>query len=518
MARARLSMRKVREVLRLKWEMRLSHRDVARSLGISHSTVIEYLRRARQAGLSWPLPEELDDARLEALLFPPSPPANVPRALPDWSHVHQELRRKGVTLQLLWLEYKARHPEGYQYSQFCELYRRWEKKLDVVLRQSYRAGEKAFIDYAGPTIPVVDAKTGEIREAQVFVGVLAASNYTYVEATWTQTLPDWTASHVRMFASWDGAPELLVPDNTKSGVKKACYYEPDLNRTYQELAAHYGTAVLPARPYHPRDRAKAETGVQIVERWILAPLRHHTFFSLAELNREITSRREALNDRPFQKLEGNRRSLFETLERPALRPLPSVPYEYGQWRRARVNIDYHIQVEKHFYSVPHRLAREEVEVRLTATTVETLHQGRRVAAHRRSHKKGGYTTDPAHMPSAHRQHLEWSPSRLVRWAEKVGPATADLVRRILESRPHPEHGYRSCLGLMRLAKSHSRERLEAASRRALQIGGLSYRSVKSILQSGLDRWPLEEQTTLALPREHANLRGPEYYRHNGKGD
>ncbi len=511
-------MRKVREVLRLKWEIGLSHRDVARSLGISHSTVIEYLRRAREAGLSWPLPEEMDEARLEALLFPPSPPTSVPRALPDWSYVRQELPRKGVTLQLLWLEYRERHPDGYQYSHFCELYRHWENKLDVVLRQSYRAGEKAFIDYAGPTIPVVDAKTGEVHEAQVFVGTLGASNHTYVEATWTQTLPDWIASHVRMFEHWGGAPELLIPDNLKSGVKKGCYYEPELNRTYQELAAHYGSAVLPARPYQPRDKAKVEAGVQIVERWIIAPLRHQTFFSLSELNREIAERREALNDRPFQKLEGSRRSLFESLERPALRPLPPTPYEYGEWRKARVNIDYHIHVDKHNYSVPYRLARETVEVRLTATTLEVLYKGRRVAAHPRSYRPNGYTTDPAHMPSSHRRHLEWSPSRLVRWAGTIGPATADLVQRILDSRPHPEQGYRSCLGLMSLAKSYSHERLEAASRRALRIDALSYRSVKSILQSGLDRQPLEEQATLALPREHAHLRGPDYYRQNGKGD
>jgi transposase len=511
-------MRKVRELLRLKWGLGVSHRQAARGLGISPSTVVEYERRARQAGLCWPLPEGLDDAQLEALLFPPTAPAHVARPLPNWGNVHQELRRKGVTLQLLWLEYKGRHPGGYQYSQFCELYRRWEKKLDVVLRQSYRAGEKAFVDYAGPTIPVVDAETGEVCEAQLFVGVLGASNYTYAEATWTQTLPDWIGSHVRMFEYWGGAPEVLVPDNLKAGVHKACYYEPDLNPTYHELAAHYGTTVIPARPYHPRDRAKVEAGVQVAERWIVAPLRHHTFFSLGELNHEIIRLREELNERPFQKLEGSRRSLFESLERPALKSLPPAPYEYAEWKKARVNSDYHIQVDFHFYSVPYRLVREQIDVRLTAATLEALYKGRRVAAHPRSRKKGGYTTDPAHMPSAHRKHLEWSPSRLLRWASRVGPATAELVRRILESRPHPEQGYRSCLGLMRLAKSYSPERLEAASRRALPLGALSYRSVKSILQSGLDRLPLEQQTTLALPREHANLRGPEYYRHNGKGD
>jgi transposase len=309
-----------------------------------------------------------------------------------------------------------------------------------------------------------------------------------------------------------------VPDNVKSGVRHACYYEPDLNPSYQELATHYGTTVIPTRPRHPRDKAKAEAGVQLAERWILARLRHHTFFSLAELNREIARLLGELNDRPFQKLEGTRRSLFETLERPAMRPLPPTRHAYARWKKARVNIDYHIQVDRHFYSVPHSLVREPVDVRLTATAVEVLYKGRRVAAHARSSKKGGYTTDPAHMPRAHRRHLEWTPSRLVRWAATVGPATAELVGKILEARPHPEQGYRSCLGLMRLEKRYSPPRLEAASRRALRVGGLSYRSVKSILGSGLDRLPLDEPPPLALPRAHAHLRGPAYYRPNGTGE
>jgi len=270
-------------------------------------------------------------------------------------------------------------------------------------------------------------------------------------------------------------------------------------------------AVLATRPRAPRDKAKVETGVQIVERWVLAPLRNHTFFSRAELNQEMRRLLEALNDRPFQKLEGSRRTLFEELERPALRPLPPGRYAYAEWRKARANIDYHIAVEHHFYSVPHRLVRKQLEVRLTASTVEAFHDGQRVAAHPRSHRKGGFSTDPAHRPKAHREHLEWPPSRLVRWAEKTGPHTASVVTQILENKPHPEQGYRPCLGILRLGDRHSPERLEAACRRALKIGGLSYRSIKSILESGLDRLPLEEQASLELPQNHQNVRGPGYY-------
>ena len=521
MAQKRLSMRKIRELLRLKYECRRSHREIAASLGLAHSTVSEYLRRAAEAGVSWPVPEEFDDERLEAALFPPWPPSRVPRPEPDWGWVHRELRRhKGVTLQLLWLEYKEAHPNGYQYSRFCERYRGWRDGLDVVLRQPYRAGEKAFVDYAGPTVEVVDRETGEIRQAQVFVGTLAASNYTFVDLTWSRTLPDWIGAHVRMLEFFGGVPALIVPDNEKAGVRRASYYEPDLNPTYQDLAAHYSTTVLPTRPRAPQDKAKVEAAVQVVERWILAPLRNHTFFSLGEVRRAVDPLWAGLNERPFQKLEGTRRSLFEELDRPALRPLPPQRYEYAEWRRARVNIDYHIQVRHHFYSVPHALARHEVEVRLTATAVEVFHKNRRVAVHVRSYKRGGYTTDPGHMPAAHRAHLEWSPSRLIAWASTVGQETAAFVEKLLASRPHPEQGYRSCLGLMKLARSYPAERVEAACHRALASETLSYRSVKSILRSGLDQVPLEPQRSLKLPARHTHLRGPDYYRtnSNGKGD
>ncbi len=512
MSQKRLSMRKIRELLRLKYELGRSHREIAISLGVANSTVSDYAGRARAAGLSWPLPEGLDDAALEAALFPPAPPSRVPRPEPDWSRVHRELRRhKGVTLRLLWLEYRTAHPDGYGYSRFCDRYRLWRRRLDVVLRQVYRAGEKAFVDYAGPKFAVVDRRTGEVRDAVVFVGVLAASNYTFVDVTLSRSLPDWTASHVRMFEFFGGVPELVIPDNEKAGVRTASRYEPDLNPTYQELATHYGTTVLPARPGKPRDKAKAETAVQHVERWVMAPLRHQTFFSLGELRDAIAPLVAALNERPFQKTEGSRLSWFEDLDRPALRPLPARRYEFARWRRARVNIDYHIQAGGRFYSVPHALARREVDVRIAAATVEIFHRHRRVAAHIRGHRKGAYTTDPAHMPAAHRGHADWSPSRLIAWGRRIGPDTAAFVQRLLESRPHPEQGYRSCLGLMRLARAYPAERMEAACRRALDIGALGYGSVKSILASGLDKTGEEEQRDLLLPADHAHIRGPDYY-------
>jgi transposase len=512
MAAERLSMRKIKEVLRLT-ALEQSPRAIAQSIRVGENTVRRYLVRARAAGLEWPLPPDLGDEALETLLFPPPPTAGTARPVPDWAYTQRELRRKGVTLQLLWLEYKAAHPAaGYQYTQFCEHYRRWRKRLDPVLRQEHRAGEKVFVDYAGHTVPVVNSDSGEIREAQVFVGVLGASNFTFAEATWTQTLPDWIGSHVRMFAYMGGAAGALVPDNLLSGVKAACFYDPDMNPTYQDLAIHYGTSVLPARPRRPRDKAKVESGVLVAERWILAPLRNHTFFNLVELNQAIAERLELLNDKPFQKLEGTRRSQFEDFERQTLRPLPTAPFEIAERRKARANIDYHVDVLGHFYSVPYQLVGRPVEARITSTCVEIFHDGRRVAAHLRSFRKGRFTTNPGHRPKSHQAHLEWSPSRLIRWAEKTGPNTAALVQHIMDSRPHPEHGYRACLGVLRLGDRYGSDRLEAASARALRIGGTTYRSMKSILENGLDREPLEDQqTTLDLPKDHPHLRGPDYY-------
>jgi len=507
----RLPMRKIKDVLRLKWDGGLSDRLIATCCGIARSTVGEYLRRAKKAGLSWPLPPELDDAQLETALFADlAPPPDAPKALPDWKHVHTELRRKHVTLALLWQEYLASNPDGYRYSQFCHRYREWAKPLHPTMRQEHVAGEKLFVDYCGDTVPVVDRTSGEVRQAQVFVATLGASNYTFAEATWTQQIHDWIGSHKRTFAFLGAAPALLVPDNLKSGVSKPCRYEPHLHPAYEDMATHYGTAIIPARVRKPRDKAKVENGVLVVERWILAALRNRTFFSLADLNAAIAELLTELNDRPFQKLDASRHDLFVSIDQPALRPLPDAPYPYGDMRFARVNIDYHVEVEGHYYSVPYTLAKKQIEVRLTDTTVECFHNGKRIASHARTMAKGRHTTVTEHMPQAHQRHREWTPSRLVGWAGTVGAATAQLFERILESRAHPEQGYRSCLGIMRLAKPFGTERLEAACRRALAIDALSYKSVRSILDAGLDRQPLQPPVTTPTI-QHPNIRGAEYY-------
>jgi len=511
-------MRQVHEVLRLKWAVGLSDRQIAQSLGLSHPTVAAYVQRAQATGLTWPLPEGLDERALEQRLFPPPPRRDPVMPLtPDWAQIHHELKRKGVTLFLLWQEYKAATPTGFQYSWFCQGYRAWAGKLGVVMRQSHRAGEKLFVDYAGQGIPIVNRHSGEIHQAAVFIAVLGASNYTYVEATWSQSLPDWIGSHVRTFAALGGVPEIVVPDNLKAAVNRAHRYEPELNRTYADLAQHYGVAIIPARAAKPRDKAKVEVGVQIVERWIGARLRHHTFFTLVEANAAISALLPPLNTRPFKKLPGSRQSLFEALDRPALQPLPAQPYVYAEWKLVRVNIDYHVEVAGHYYSVPYALVRQQLDVRLSVQVVEIFHKGTRVASHQRSPLKGRHTTIAAHMPTAHRQYAEWTPQRLIRWALTTGEATARVVETILASRRHPQQGFRSCLGIMRLGKSYGTPRLEAACRRALAIGACSYKSLESILKNGLDRSPLPEPPPAPSTAPHANIRGPEYYRDN-KGE
>lgn len=513
MAAERLSMRKIKEVLRLRAAGQ-SHRTIAKSTGIARSTVREYVDRAAAAGLSWPLPEQLTDSALEDLLFKTAATPGI-RPLPEWRKVFDEMKTRrstGVTLQLLWLEYKEANPDGLQYSQFCECYRRWCRRLDRVLRQEHKAGDKVFVDFAGQTVPIIDRTTGEVLfDAQIFVAVLGASSYTYAQACRSQELPEWIGAHTRMIDFYGGVPLAIVPDNLKSGVKHACYYEPDLNPTYHDWAVHYGTTVLPARVRRPRDKAKVEAGVLLVERWILARLRKHTFFSLAELDEEIRRLLDSLNQRPFQKLEGSRRSLFDTLDRPALLPMPATRYDFAQWKRATVNIDYHVDVLGHYYSVPYKLERVKVDVRITSDTVEIFHNGQRVSAHPRGRRKGAYTTDKGHRPKSHQSYLEWTPSRMIRWAEQTGPRTAEMVQRILASRPHPEQGFRACLGLMRLGDRYTSPRLEAACARALHVDAVSYQSVKSILGTGLDKVSFEEQTALALPQNHEHVRGEQYY-------
>lgn len=513
MAGARLVMRKSREILRLKWELQRSHREVARSLGVGLGTVSQTLRRARAAGLAdWAAVQALDEAILEERLYGRQDGAETVRPLPDCAWIHTELRQPGVTLQLLHLEYLGRHPSGYRYSQFCDYYRRWVNQQRRSMRQLHRAGEKLFVDYAGQHPHYVTPETGEIVTVELFVAVLGASNYTYAEATETQQSADWIASHIRTFEYLGGVPHATVPDQLKSGVAVPCRYEPGPQRTYEELATHYGTVLLPARPRSPRDKAKVEVGVQVAERWILARLRHETFFSLAALNARIRELLDELNDRPMRVYRASRRELFLRLDRPALRPLPPERFVHVEWKRARVNIDYHVALEGHYYSVPHVLVHEEVELRFTHATVEVLHRGQRVASYVRSYRRGAHTTTAAHMPKAHRQHLEWTPSRFIRWGSAIGPATGQLIERILRERPHPEQGYRSCLGILRLERRYGRQRLESACARALAVRARSYRDVDAILKHGLDRLPLppEEPRTEALLL-HENLRGAEYY-------
>jgi transposase len=504
-------MRKIKEVLRLHHEAKLSERAIARSINVSRDTVSRILTRASEVGLTWPLPADIDDSKLEALLFPSAQGRPKNYSEPNWSYIHKEYRKKGVTLQLLWEEYKAERSDGYQYSQFCERYRRWKKTLQVSMRGEHRAGEKMFVDYAGPTVPYIDRETGEILQAQIFVAVLGASSYTFVEAQPSQMLESFIGGHVHVFEFFGGVPELIVPDNLKAGVSHADRYEPTLNTTYQEMASYYGAAVMPARPRKPKDKPKVEAAVLLVERWILAVLRRRRFFSLAEINQEIGELLKRLNEKPFQKLEGSRKSLFEHIDKPALRPLPTLPYEFATWRVAKANIDYHVEADKAYYSVPYQLVGQKLDVRLTQNIVEIFHRGKRVVSHRRAYGKGQYVTEHTHRPKSHQKHLEWTPSRLIHWGQSIGPNTGILVERILERKKHPEQGYRSCLGLLSLSKRYSKERMEAAALRALTIGACSYTSVKSILQTRIEQTALSLEVPEASP-VHANIRGADYYR------
>ena len=502
-------MRKLREILRLKHEVGLKPRHIARSCGLSPTTLYDYLRRAEQAGIGWPIPAEWDDQRLEETVFGAEDLfSRATRPLPEMAYLHRELRRKGVTRQLLWEEYRREHPQGYAYTQFCEYYERWCQTLDPSLRQEHIAGERMFVDWAGQTIPVGGDK------AYLFVAVLGASNYTYAEAFDNTRMPAWIEAHIHAYEYFGGVPLITVPDNARTAVSRACRYDPDTNPTYRDMAEHYRTVIIPTRPYKPKDKPKAENAVLNAERRILAVLRDQSFFNVGELNRSIRPLLEALNERPFQKLAGSRRSLFEALDKPALQPLPATRYELCEWHKGGVNIDYHVQVDWHWYSVPHQLVGQPVEVRLTARMVEILHSGKRVAMHARSYEKGRATTLDEHRPKSHQRHLDWTPGRLIHWAQnEVGAQCAVAVRAILEAKPHPEQGYRSCLGIMRLAKGYGATRMEAACGRALALGACSYRSIASMLKTGLDRQPLPEEPTTPTPAQHPNIRGGDYYQY-----
>jgi len=511
-ATPRITMRNIREILRLRLSAGLSIRAIHRSTKVSVGAVQKLLALAAELELSWPLPDDLDDAALAARFYPGAD-TRVPSrfAQPDWAQLHQELKRKGMTKQLLWEEYCQQYPNHcYSYSQFCDRYRQWCAKQKRSMRQQHRAGEKCFVDYCGQTVPIIDPDTGEIRPAQVFVGVLGASNYTFAEATRSQSLPDWLGSHVRMLEYFGGCPEMAIPDNLRSGVTRACRYDPDLNPSYQQWAAHYDIAVVPARPRKPKDKAKAEVGVQIVERWILARLRRHSFFTLAELNLCIRTLLEELNQKPFKQLPGNRRQAFEALDQPALRPLPKHPYRYVAIKPVKVNIDYHVQHEKHHYSVPHQYVGETLELHASESLVSLHFRGHQVAVHPRSHKPGT-TTDPGHMPERHSKHQQWTPGRLKNWAKDIGPQVLCWVAAQLEQRQHLEQAYRACLGLLSLSRDYPAQRLDAACGIANRQAMTRLKQIQSILKANRDQLPEQLDLAVDLPQDHGNIRGPKHF-------
>lgn len=512
MAKRALENHMVRELLRLSFEVGLSNRKVGQSLRIPRQTVGDYVRRAQDAALTWDRIQNLDDTQLRAILLPYQPPSEK-RPLPSWLEVREELvSHKGVTLRLLWEEYRERYPDGYEYSRFCDYYRKWRKTIDISMRQEHKAGEKVFVDYAGTTVPVFDKELGCVREASIYVAVLGASNYAYSEASWSKTTQDWVEAHVRAFEFFEGVPLITVPDNLKAGVIEASLYDPGLNRSYAEMATHYRTTIMPARVNRPKDKAKVEVGVQVVTRWILARLRKRTFLSLAALNREIRHLLKRMNERPFQKLPGCRRSRYETVDRPALKPLPRTRFVHGEWTRPKVHIDYHVQVDKHFYSVPYEYRGRIVDVRATARTIEVFSNGKRIASHIRSFLQWKPTTLPEHMPSAHRKFKDWSPERFKRWADRIGRFARVFIETILEREKLPEQSYRKCLGILTLGKKYGDDRLEAACERAVSFGSFYRKAVVNILKNNLDRdQRRKKRDTKKAIVNHQNIRGPDHY-------
>ena len=505
-------MRKISEVLRLRFDLKRSHRDISKALNISASTVGDYLIRAKTARIEWPLPENLTEEELYGRLFPQVAQVTRDRPLPDLEKVHCELRRKAMTLRLLWREYREIHANGLSYSQYCERYRAYVKQISPVMRQVHKAGEKTFVDYAGMTVPWLDLATGEIKEAQIFVGALGASQFIFAEATSSQKIPDWVQSHIRMWEYFGGVSVMVVPDNLRSGVTKSHLYDPDINANYQHLGEYYGFAIVPARIIEPKDKAKVENAVGIIERQILAAMRDLTFTSIAEINTAIQPRLLTLNNQLFQKMKTSRRVLFDTIDKPALKPLPAEKYQYAEWCHAKIHIDYHFIFDDHFYSVPYKYIHHEVEIRSTSTTVECFYQGNRIVAHMRSHAKYKYTTLNEHMPKSHLVHAEWTPERMKRWADKIGPSTNQFIDHMIVSRAFPEQAFRACLGVLRLGTRYGEGRLEKACAIAYEAGATRYKNVESILKNKLDCATTTEPASIAATPVHENIRGSAYYK------
>jgi transposase len=508
-------MRKLKKVLRLHLTAKLSNRKIALVTGVGKSAVSKHVRRARALGLDWGRIEAMDEEAISALLYPASVeqgPADLVE--PDWDEVSRELRRKKrVTKLLLWQEYQAEYGlKAYSYSRFCELYTGWKGGVEPVMRFEHAAGEKCFVDYAGQTLDVVDPETGEVRQAEVFVATLGASNYTFVDVTWTQQSPDFLASHQRAVEFFGGVVRIFVLDNLRSGVTKADWYEPLVNRTYEDFLSHLNAVAIPGRARKSRDKAKVENGVLQVERWVLAPLRNQLLIGLDGARTAVLEQLDKLNDRPFQKMAGSRSSVFEELDKPALQRLPAKRWVKAEWKSLKVHIDYHVEVDRHYFSVPYKLIGKTLDVKVTPTLVEIFCNGRPVASHARSRKR--YTTRPEHMPSSHREYRRWNPPRVVSRAKQIGPHVSQLVDRLLSEKIHPEQGYRPCLGIVRLADKYGEDRLDAACKRALAFSAVSYKSVKSILEKGLDR--LAEKAESQAPIKHGNIRGREAFVDGGR--
>lgn len=501
-------MRKILEVLRLKFEGGHSDRVIAASVDVGHTSVGDYVLRAKAAGLSWPLPAGMDDAQLDKLLFPPPAPKNVRRTTPEFGRIYAELRRPNVTLSLLWTEYKEQHPDGYQLSQYCELYNRWAGKLRLSMRQHHRAGEKMFVDFSGGTLDVINPLTGEVKAAKLFVAVMGASSYTFVSAVFSEDLPSWLGCHVKAFEFFGGVPAIVVPDNLKSGVQSPHLYEPEINRSYTDLATHYGTCVIPARVRKPKDKAKVEVGVQVAQRWILAALRDRTFHSLAELNEAIAPLLLKLNSRLMREIGRSRLELFAQIDAPTLQPLPANSYEFAQWKKGKIHPDYHMQFDDHFYSTPYQVRGQEAWARGTERLVEILVNNLRVASHERSYVKWAYSTLDAHMAPAHQRQADHTIPRVMAWAGSIGPSALALVEVVMSRKKHPEQGVKTCFGILGFSKTFGPQRLENACVRALRFKTFTYKSIQSILQSRLDEQA--EPQARALPR-HGNIRGGDYF-------
>lgn len=511
MAQQRMDMRKIKEVLRLKYGLKKSQREISQVCGIGKTTTLEYLRRARAAGLTWPLPEAITEAELEQKLFPKEPVKPKEKTPIPFQYIFEELKRPNVTLSVLWEEYKQANPNGYQYSCFCEQTRKYIGSVNYSMRQEHKAGEKAFLDF-GDGLKIVDMITGKEILTEIFVFVWGASQKLYAEAVFSEDMASWIKVNNNALQSFGCCPKALVPDNLKAAVITANRYEPVLNRTYEDFSEHYGTVILPARSRKPRDKPLAENGVKLSKRWILARLRNKIFTSLEELNAAIRALLIVFNSKKMKRFGKSRDELFFALDKPNALPLPEKPYEYAQWKKAKVNINYHVSFQKHDYSVPYTYIHKEVEIKTTKDLLEVYFKGQRVCSHRISRIVNGYTTVKEHMPPSHQKHLEWTPERILEWSGKAGTHVRTLVEKIMATRRHPEQGYKSCLGIIRLKSTYSAEKINLACQRAVEYNALSYKGVKNILVNGMAERKPHALTVSRAPENHSNIRGSEYFR------